>query len=214
MLDGVRKEYPTQRHSKGSKWSNWDDCQHDQGPPSHSRAAQQADRRRAELLLDLHRYANPCPTSSDWYFGISHNNLLPENSGTLWDVVRAIASRKQFSFKELQDLCEWPVSKRGGGAGRALVFTEAYPDTRATGGVRSLTEAGWNGLYEDLGIQSEEECVRHLLNLHDGEVRFVGPPWWAEMGPRDRVYHCRYWHAQTMSHKATREWADWNHGGS
>ena len=118
-----------------------------------------------------------------------------------------------FLEKRLQDLCEWPVSKRGGGAGRALVFTEAYPDTRAVGGLRPLRNAGWAGLYKHLGIESEDQFVSHLLSLHDGEVRFVGAPWWAEMGPRDRVYHCRYWHAQTMSHKATREWAYWNHGG-
>ena len=147
--------------------------------PSHPLAVQRADPRRAELLQDLRRYANPCPTSSDWYFGISHKNLLPDNSGTLWDVVRAIASYKQSSLKRLQDLCEWPVSKRGGGAGRALVFTEAYPDNRAIGGVRSLTKAGWNGLYEDLWIESEDQFVSHLLNLHDGEVRFVGAPRWA-----------------------------------
>jgi len=77
MLDGVRKEDPTpQRHFKDSKWSKWD-------PPSHWRVAQWADRRRVELLLDLPRWANPCPTASEWYLGILHNNLLPANSGAL-----------------------------------------------------------------------------------------------------------------------------------
>ena len=80
--------------------------------------------------------------------------------------------------------------------------------------MKALTEAGWDTLRLEFGVETQAGLVKHLLSLHDGEVRFVGPPWWAEMGPRDRVYHCRYWHAQTMSHKATRDWADWNHGGS
>jgi len=84
-------------------------------------------------------------------------------------------------LKQLEDWCEWPVRERGGAAGRGLVFTEAYPDTRETGGVRALTEAGWNGLYSEFKIETEDEFVKHLLNWHDGEVRFVGETWWMEV---------------------------------
>jgi len=105
--------------------------------------------------------------------------------------------------------------ERGGEAGRGLVFTEAYPDTRETGGVRALTKAGWNGLYEEFGIQTEHGFVRHLLNWHDGEVRFVGEPGWMEVERTWMTYlnHSRYWHAQTMRQEETRKWCFHNHGG-
>ena len=77
-----------------------------------------------------------------------------------------------------------PVRERGGREGRGLVYTEAYPDTRDSGGMKALTEAGWDTLRLEFGVETQAGLVNHLLNLHDGEVRFVGAPWWAEMGPR------------------------------
>ena len=62
-----------------------------------------------------------------------------------------------------------------------LVFSEAYPDTREIGGVRALTEAGWQQLDDAFAIKTELGFVKHLLNLHHGEVRFVGEPWWMEV---------------------------------
>ena len=117
--------------------------------------------------------------------------------------MRAIASYKQSCLKKLESLLE-----EGG-----LVFSEAYPDTRETGGVRALTEAGWNGLEAEFGIRTELGFVKHLLNLHHGEVRFVGEPWWEIVEMTRDLYHSRYWHAQTMRYERTGDWCFHNHGG-
>ena len=93
-----------------------------------------------------------------------------------------------------------------------MPFTRAYPDTRGTGGVKALTQAGWYGLLVELGIETEEQFVKHLLNFHDGEVHFVGPNWWEEV-PEHGLNHTRYWHSQTMRTEATRRWCWQSHGG-
>ena len=72
----------------------------------------------------------------------------------------------------------------------------------------------------EFGIETEDEFVKHLLNWHDGEVRFVGETWWMEVetlpvydGMRCGLNHTRYWHAQTMRQEETRNWCFRNHGG-
>ena len=69
-------------------------------------------------------------------------------------------------------------------------------------------------------IHTEFEFVKHLLNWHDGEVRFVGELWWMEVetnpvydGMTCGLNHSRYWHAQTMRQEETRNWCFRNHGG-
>ena len=143
----------------------------------------------------------PTPSSEEWYYGFHHKNTKSEVAGDLWDPVRSIAPHKQYCLKKLEGLPAFAV------------FTEAYPDTRKIGGVRALTEPGWNGLYAEFGIQTEHEFVKHLLNWHDGEVRFVGEPWWETVEMTRDLYHSRYWHAQTMRHERTGDWCFHNHGG-
>ena len=76
-----------------------------------------------------------------------------------------------------------------------------------------LTEQSWGLLRTELGIESQVEWVKHLLNLHDGEVRFVGEPWWADMNGRasggslQSLYSPRLWHSQTLRTPQAREWA-------
>ena len=98
---------------------------------------------------------------------------------------------------------------------------EASPDARATGGNLALDDDGWWRLSEDLGIKNEAGLVKHLLNLHDGEVRFVGDPRWVDVRylpasggfvSPSSLLHSRLWHCQTMRTEKTREWAFWNHG--
>ena len=60
------------------------------------------------------------------------------------------------------------------------------------------------------------EWVKHLLNFHDGEVRFVGDPWWADVkdpasgGPD--VLLPAFWHSQTMRTEQAKDWCFRSHG--
>ena len=96
------------------------------------------------------------------------------------------------------------------------MFTEAFPDTRDSGGVLALKEAGWSMLRLEFGILTHAAWVKHLLNMHDGEVRFVGDPWWAPLNPASggsqSVFHSNFWHSQTMRTEKTRTWTYFNHG--
>ena len=138
ILADARKKEATQTHFQDSKWWMWN------GPPAPAASGAPCARRR-ELNWELPTYANPCPKTREWYHGLQHKNALRENAGKLWEPVRATASYKQSCLKKLEGLL-----KEGG-----LVFSEAYPDTRETGGVRALTEAGWNGLEAAFGIKTE-----------------------------------------------------------
>ena len=103
-----------------------------------------------------------------------------------------------------------PLRERGGRERRGLVFTEAFPDTRDSGGMLALNEAGWSMLRLEFGIPTQAAWVRHLLNLHDGEVRFVGDPWWVDVklfrasGGSYSVCNSTFWHSQTMHTENTR----------
>ena len=55
--------------------------------------------------------------------------------------------------------------------------------------------------------------VKHLLTLHDSEVRLVGESWWAPRVPDSRAWFSlhdpRLWHYQTMRTQETRAWLYW-----
>ena len=102
-----------------------------------------------------------------------------------------------------------PVRERGG---------RERPDTRASGGMLALKEARWSLPRLEFGILTQAAWVKHLLNMHDGEVRFVGDTWWVDLrsfpasGGSHSVLLKRFWHNQTMRTEKTRNWAYWNHG--
>ena len=49
-----------------------------------------------------------------------------------------------------------------------------------------LTGQSWGLLRTEVGIESQVEWVKHLVNLHDGEVRFVGEPRLWRVSPKRR----------------------------
>ena len=65
----------------------------------------------------------------------------------------------------------------------------------------------------ELEVEAQADWVKHLLNMHDGEVRFVETPWWETVEMTRDLNHSRYWHAQTMRHDTTADWCFYNHGG-
>ena len=146
---------------------------------------------RAVLWIELVTHANPLPSAEEWALGINHKSDREDHAGQLWEPVPATHSNKHFCVRQLEGgmlaasgatepaaaAHDPPVRERGGRERRGLVFTEAFPDTRASGGMLALKEAGWSLMRLEFGILTQAAWVKHLLNLHDGEVRFVGDPW-------------------------------------
>ena len=189
MLGGVRRKGPVQRHFNDSPaWIEWNEWQ---AEPEHPQPRADGNA-RAKLFVDLVGYANPCPGPDEWFWGIHHKNVL-QDAQPKWEPVRAIQSNKQVCLDQLVEEMAAAtgateprgrlVRDRDGQATRALVFMEAFPDTspKGSGGVRALTGAGWQRLWDAFRVRTEADFVKHLLNMHDGEVRFVGEPWWMEV---------------------------------
>ena len=163
---------------------------------------------------------------------MSHRITEANHRGQWWDPVRAIHSNKVYHLNLLkaEALAATgadalpppeplpPVRERGTRQRGGLVFTEAYPDTRTDGGMSPLTARGWQFLRLEFDMPNQLEWVKHLLNFHDGEVRFVGDPWWADVtdaasgGCMPNLRLPAFWHPQTMRTKRAKEWCFWNHG--
>ena len=233
FLYGVRKVENTQRHFKDSTWTLPEDSAASGAEPVDPAIAREEANARSILWIDLVTHANPLPSFEDWVWGIHHKSNREEHAGQLWEPVRAIHSNKMFCLKQLGEAMlaasgapepaaaehALPVRERGGRQRRGLVFTEAFPDTRDSGGVLPLEDSGWSMLRLEFGIYTHAAWVKHLLNMHDGEVRFVGDPWWKDCPASGgsgwvdpSVSHVKFWHSQTMRTEKTRTWTYFNHG--
>ena len=231
MLVGVRRKDPVQQHFNHSQpWNEWNEWQVE---PEHPQPRADGTA-RAKLFVDLVGHANPCPRPEEWFWGIHHKNVL-QDAQPKWEPVRAIQSNKQVCLDQLveemtaaigaTELGGRLVRDRDGQATSAWVFMEAFPDTspKGSGGVRPLRDADWHLLWDAFRVRTEADFVKHLLNMHDGEVRFVGEPTWSEVpctiacGPNPRwgtcsLFHSRFWHPQTMKTDSARQWCLKHHG--
>ena len=232
ILYGVRKVEDTQRHFKDSTWKLPDDSAASGAEPVDPAIAREDANARSILWIELVTHANPLPSLEEWAFGMNHKSDREGHARQLWEPVRAIHSNKMFCLRQLEEAMlaasgatepaaaehALPVRERGGRERRGLVFTEAFPDTRESGGMLALKEAGWSMLKLELGILTHAAWVKHLLTMHDGEVRFVGDPWWVDTrsfpasGGSHSLCLVKFWHSQTMRKEKTRNWAFYNHG--
>ena len=228
LLASVRKVHQTQKHICNSRF-----LKGNEGHGASEPLAGEDSVARAMIYADLMQYANPIPSFVQFWYGVRHHNRHQKNQHhQYWDVVRALQSMKQVNQERLvqiiqialeeQGLHDKPVRLRDPSLWRAerqdepLLFIDAFPETRVSGGLMPLTQSDWQDLYDDMWIEYEYEWLTHLMNRHNGEVRFVGDAQWEEVevetlpswcGCQCTVYHSRFWHDQTLRTKETRQWS-------
>ena len=126
---------------------------------------------KANVYEQLPALADPIPEPDDWIRGIPHHSSNPSASGENWSVLRSMHSRKMHYFAKLRTVLEPrpPVQK----------LLRCFPDlSPASGGQQPLSEENKDRLIAAFGMKSEMDYIKHILTLHDGEVRLVGEDRW------------------------------------
>ena len=126
---------------------------------------------RAEIYEELPSMCDPIPEWHEIIKGIGHYSNNVSASGEKWPMLRAMHSRKMHYWNKLKNRLE-KYSDR-------IPFAKSWPDTSpASGGINPLSKDNVEGLSREFGIKTSAEFVKHLLTLHDGEVRLVGESHW------------------------------------
>ena len=133
----------------------------------------QRDEKNARAMEEaLDGCCEPSPPAQAFLSGIAHRNDRPDKAGQLWDVVRALASKK-VHYRPL-------LSKavRDAGAASGAPFCEAYPD--------AVLGDGWTA---------------HILHKHDGEVRENQHRafWHDQFAKTSDVRRWLYWYHENQS---------------
>ena len=156
-----------------------------------------------ELLQELWHHADPLPSPKQIVAGIPHKNRDKQDE-PLWEMVRALASRKMHYLKKLEELMARP--------GRELAFTKLYPNLQFDKKrLRPLDEVGQQWYVEHMDIDPDlKNYAKHIVAAHDGEVRLVGDWTWEVFPDADgqdfTVFHRNFWHYQFMESARARRW--------
>ena len=123
------------------------------------------------------------------------------------NVVVAIHTKKMFFGKQLEEAMT---------ANPDMRFFDSFPDTRP-GSTRDTR------LYPDTfqKMKQQLEClhhipsfVKHILEMHAGEARLVGDPWWTRLGPWQCHRKLCFWHYQFMPNTEARDYILHRNAGS
>ena len=79
-----------------------------------------------------------------------------------------------------------------------LKFNEAFPDlSPASGGKHPLSDEGWRRLTSAWKFNTTSDYVKHMLTLHDGELRSVGNEAWERIPASGGIHRkACFWHYQ------------------
>ena len=80
----------------------------------------------------------------------------------------------------------------------AFRFRNPYPNLSYEEDIIQLDDAGLRW-YAEVGVRSEEDDTKWMLNHHSGEARLVGDSHWQEFPATGGSFlNLRFWHAQFM----------------
>ena len=150
---------------------------------------------REEIYKGLPDWSDPIPTPDDWIEGNPHKNNKASASGDLWKVLRAWGSKKMHYFTRLKhDLA---------GNEDKYLFLKCFPDTNpASGGLQGcqpLNEENRRNLFAAYRMRGPMDLVKHILTLHEGEVRQVGEEQWTPFPASGELLHPNFWSYQFMT---------------
>ena len=163
---------------------------------------------RTEELADflppsLDKYCEPIPSAHEFLTGIPHRNNSADKAGELWDVVRALASKKVHYFAKMKRELWGPDV--GAASGARLRFSEAYPDAVLGDGSNALAAWAFERTKTEMGLRTDDAYVKHILNKHDGEVRHWGSYPWTPVPEGVDIADLKFWHYQFAKTSDVRE---------
>ena len=103
-----------------------------------------------DLLRELWDYADPLPSPKQIVAGIPHKNRDKQDE-PLWEMVRALASRKMHYLKQLESL----MARPGPPQNPELAFTKLFPNLQFEGRLRPLDDAGQQWYMEYMNIDPD-----------------------------------------------------------
>ena len=140
--------------------------------------------------------AGAFPKVKEWISGIAHWNSNPQAAGQKWEPIRARHSRKFYDFEELKQVWE--------AAPDDMPLLQCFPDTNPAngGGLQPLSHVNKTNLRRRFNIENDFELMKHIANLHDGELRMAGEETWemfpAPGGDHEDLFKHVFWHHQTV----------------
>ena len=160
----------------------------------HPNRARQA-RVKADLYENVPDWCDPIPTASEWISGIPHWSENSQVRGQKWDPIRARHSRKFYYLSKLEQIWE--------AAPDDMPLTQCFPDSNpAAGGLQPLSHVNKRNLFHKYNIINDFALVKHIANMHDGELRQVGEEVWdifpAPGGNPTHILKPVFWHHQTI----------------
>ena len=82
-----------------------------------------------------------------------------------------------------------------------MPLLKCVPDTNpALGGLQVLSHVNRENLAKQYKMKDNMDLVKHIVNLHDGEVRQVGEESWVEFPAcgGDDIFKACFWHYQAV----------------
>ena len=136
-----------------------------------------------KVLYSLAERASTLPEATGFLKGTVHQwSDRRDKANHLVDVLAAWHAKKMYYHCELvvkQFLTPDPGASYSS-CGMGCNFCRAFPDAVFSDGLRRLSSLEFEAALGrfDEAKRSVKECVKHVLNRHDGEVRFLrpGPP--------------------------------------
>ena len=207
-LRGITRKFEQQMHFVHLNWAAASGAQQTKVLEQRRKRA----RLKATFVWEyMPTIANLIPTPRDFVEGLPHHHREEEYQGELWDVVRAIASTKMHYLSKL--VTDMNVGTAEPEYHVGWKFQEEFPDlSPEAGGMEPLDEgsAVWERLRCAFGVHTKADYVKHIVNKHDGEARFVGDaglePFPASGGDDVHVYKACFWHYQFATTRETRGW--------
>ena len=117
----------------------------------------------------LDELADPIPNAEELLQGIGHKDDAPEHRDELWELLRALGSRKVHYLPELMRDFLGASGAKGPSA-----FSHAFPDAVFSDGWRARTDQEFQEAVARLPGDGTKECAKHELARHDGEVQYWG----------------------------------------
>ena len=159
------------------------------------------------LQYGLNWYLDRIPSCYEFLQGIPHKNDRDEYAGQVWNVVRALGSRKMHYLGKLQEDL-WPDGKPWPAE---VPFNDAYPDAVFDHGHHALQPWAFEVTKKWCKATSDYDYVKHILNKHDGEVRHWGRLEWHPLPGDVDFTDLRFWHYQFVKTHEVREELLWYH---